>query len=109
VLEGEPGRPERDGYRGAAEQRARHGADTRQAEDQTDPHEQREQELGSDRPIGPNQKRPLQDLLEQLGVDLHPRDVGCDRGGLEIVDDPSGRGPNQHDVIGEKRRIEISG
>src|SRR5258708_16043624 len=33
-------------------------------------HQQREQDFGSDRPVGPNQRRPLQDLLEQLSVEV---------------------------------------
>ncbi len=109
VLEGEPRRPEGDGHRGAPEHRARHRADPRQAEYQPGPDQQREQDFGPDRPVGPNQKGLLEDLLQQLRVDFDPGNVGCDRGRLLIVDDPRGRGSDQHDVIGEERAIEIAG
>ena len=62
-----------------------------------------------DRPIGPDQKILLQDLLEQLGVDFDPGHVGGDRRRLQIVETPGGRRADQHDVVGEQRGIEFPG
>jgi hypothetical protein len=61
-------------------------------EPQPNPDQQRKQDFGSHRPIGSNQKRPLQYLFEQLSVDLHAGDAARDRGGLQVVDNTRSRG-----------------
>ena len=50
----------------------------------------------------------LQDFVEQLGVDVNPRDARGDRGRLQIVDDAGSRSPDQHDMAGEQCRIEFA-
>ena len=71
------------------------------------PHSSCEQDFGADRPIGPIEKGPLQDLLDQLGMNLHSRNLPCYRCRLAIVDHAGRRGSDQHDVVGKERRIEI--
>jgi len=61
---------ERSRYRGAAEHCTRQRSNPRQGERATNPDQQRKQDFGPHRPIGPNQKRPLQYLLEQLSGSL---------------------------------------
>ena len=52
---------------------------TKQVAEQESADHQRKEDFGAFAPVGPGEIDALQDLLEDLGVDFHPRNAGGDR------------------------------
>ena len=67
-----------------------------------------QRELEPERPVGPHQVRAVEDLLDQLRVQLHARNLLAERRRL-VVEEADARDAEEHELRAQELRVGLAG